>query len=40
MNLMNSNSDKNKKSVEQKSNKENVLGYTLGLANNVVLIIA
>lgn len=33
MNLTNPNGDKDKKSVEQKSNKEDVLGYTLGLAN-------
>lgn len=30
---MNSNSDKDKKSVEQKSNKQGVLGYTLGLTS-------
>lgn len=33
MNLPNSNGDKDKKSVDQKSNKEGVLGYTSGLAN-------
>lgn len=32
MNLTNSNDDKDKKTVEQKSNKESVLGYTSGLA--------
>lgn len=33
MNLTNLNGDKDKKSVEQKSNKEGVLGYIIGLTN-------